>query len=471
MKLTRVAGVFSCAAILCALAACGGGGSGSAPGTPAAGGAKSTTLNGMVAMGSPLEGVTVTAYETDGSSCGSATTKSDGTYSMPITCTVPFLLEANTAQGLLVAPWVNSTTIASYMNVTPLTTGLFFGSIAQSGTQSAMLQALAASDQVQLNSYQTSIIVDLQALYPSSDYGVDWPSVDLVTTPFQANHTGIDLVLDQTALALPDATHNSVTITNTNTDQQFSINTPGASTPSLSSVQALTPIASSVVPVNTTIQFSDINYQQALSSTPGSTGSILDAGNGATGSVTFGLSPSTTANFVTNDGGYSWGAPLVYGNGFDSNVSDQRLPAVAMLCRTVASDGTGSNHQKSTDVLIPSDAVPVTDTTQLVGVSFNRYFEDCLQGGTEPATATGNNFSFDGQGNATVIVSGQSLNVTATQMTGALTSTPLVSLGGQAGSTVFSAFRYTTAFGLTRYVLVEHGSDGGSSNYVGVWLQ
>jgi hypothetical protein len=174
---------------------------------------------------------------------------------------------------------------------------------------------------------------------------------------------------------------------------------------------------------------------------------------------------------VTTDSGYSWGSPLVYGNGFYSNANDLRLPAVAMLCQSVAGQGTGSNGQKSTDVFVPASAVQLTDASELISVSFNRYYEDCLQGGTQPETTTGNYLSFDGQGNAHVTVSGQSLSVTAAQASGALTGTPLVALGGQSRSTVFAAFRYTTAYGLTRYVLVEHGSAGSLQSYVGVWVQ
>ena len=468
----RIAAI-SGAIALASLAACGGGGSGGGSGNTATGplNPAGTTVNGMVASGAALGGITVTAFESDGSTCGTATTKADGTYSMPMTCKAPFVLEAQTAQGLLVAPWVNPTAAAQYMNITPLTTSLFFGSIAQSGTQSALLQSLTALDQATLDNYGAAITVDLQALYPVSTYGVTWPTVNLITTPFEANHQGIDLVLDHTAVTLPNSSNNAVTITNTDTNQQFSIKSPGASTPSLSSVQAPTPNAASIVDAGTTVQYADFNYQQALSSSAAASGSILDAGTGANGTVNFGGSSPASATFVTTDDGYSWGSPLVYGNGFDSNAADLRLPAVAMLCRSVAGDGTGPNSQKSTDVLIPSDAVQLTDASQLIGVSFNRYYEDCLQGGTDPATTTGNTLSFDGAGNASVIVSGQTLSATASQVTGALSSTPLVSLGGQPGSTVFSAFKYTTAYGLTRYVLVEHGSGGSSSNYIGLWLQ
>lgn len=475
MQLTKIVAAVAGTVALIGLAACGGGGGGSSNQTTGTTGTSkpvtTTSVSGVVASGAALGGTTVTAYEPDGTACGSAVTKTDGTYSMAMSCTAPFLLEAQTAQGLLVAPWVDPTAAASYLNITPLTTSLFFGSIAQSGTQSALLQSLSALDQATLDNYGAAITVDLQAMFPPADYGVDWPSVNLVTTPFQANHEGIDLVLDHTALTLPSATNNAVTVTNTDTNQQFAIDSPGASTPAVSSVQVPTPVAGSVVAAGTTIQYADFNYQQALSSTASAKASILDAGTGATGSVTFGGSTPATATFVTNDSGYSWGSPLVYGNGFNSNVADERLPSVAMLCRALSGEGTGPNSQKSTDVLIPADAVQLTNASQLVGVSFNRYYEDCLQGGTYPATTTGNYLSFDGAGNASVTVAGQSLSATAAQVTGALTSTPLVALGGQPGNTVFSAFKYTTAYGVTRYVLVEHGSAGSSSNYLGVWLQ
>lgn len=472
MKITTFAGYILTGSLMATLASCGGSSSDHSSTTTGDGASpSSTTLNGVVATGAALGGVTVTAYEPDGIACGSAVTKDDGTYSMNMRCSVPFVLEAQTAQGLLVAPWVSPTATTNWMNITPLTTSLFFGSIAQSGTQSAILQAVATVNQAQLDGYHAAITADLKALFPPSTYGVNWPDINLITTPFQANHTGIDLVLDNAAVSLPSASANRVTVTNTSTNQQFSINTPGAATPAISNIGMPTPVASSVVAAGATVQYQDFHYLQGLTSSPASMGSILDAGTGANGSVTFGGATQKTAPFVTTDSGYSWGSPLVYGNGFNSNADDLRLPAVAMLCQSVAGQGTGSNSQKSTDVFVPANAVQLTAASQLTGVSFNHYYEDCLQGGTEPETTTGSYLSFDGQGNAHVTVSGQSLSVTAAQASGALTGTPLVALGGQPGSTVFAAFRYTTAYGVTRYVLVEHGSAGSAQGYVGVWLQ
>jgi hypothetical protein len=283
----RFAGYTLTGCIVAALAACGGSSGANSPTTTGDGATpSSTTLNGVVATGAALGGVAVTAYEPDGIACGSAVTKDDGTYSMTMRCKVPFVLEAQTAQGLLVAPWVSPTATANWMNITPLTTSLFFGSIAQSGTQSAILQAVASINQAQLDGYHAAITADLQALFPPSTYDVNWPDINLITTPFQANHTGIDLVLDNAGVSLPTVSDNRVTVTNTSTNQQFSIETPGAATPAVSNIQAPTPVASSVVAAGTTVQYQDFNYQQGLTSKPASTGSIIDAGTGANGSVT-----------------------------------------------------------------------------------------------------------------------------------------------------------------------------------------
>lgn len=91
------------------LTACGGGGGGSTPsssggssggsgsssGTPVTG---AVTLSGVVAMGAPLIGATVTVVDANGASCGTTTTAlADGTYTLPLTCssfTLPLLIEA-----------------------------------------------------------------------------------------------------------------------------------------------------------------------------------------------------------------------------------------------------------------------------------------------------------------------------------------------------------------------------------------
>ncbi|MBN3824201.1 hypothetical protein G3O00_11330 [Burkholderia sp. Ac-20384] len=481
MKHQTLAGLLAGTTLLGALAGCGG--DSSTPSSNNGGnGNVTTTLSGTVATGAPLGNATITAYQADGSECGSAVSAADGTYVMHnIHCTSPFLIEAQTADGLLVSPYVGSG-IVSNMNVTPLTTGIFFGTIAKSGITRTLTDSLQTLDDAQLKGYYANVTADLQTMFPPSAYGVDWTSTDPVTTPFQANHQLVDAVLDHLGLIRPTADNPSVTYVNTSTSQKFSTtasDTGGAA--AVSGVTAQAPLASSIAPVNTTVGYLDFNYGQPLASTTSLRGSILDSGpsavsgGGIAGTVSFG-SPQVASAFTSVGGNYTWGSNIAAANGFDASATDFNLPAVAMLCQSIAGQGAGASNLKSTDVLVPVDAVPVTQASDLVGVSFTRYYEDCLQGGTSPATTTGNYLSFDGQGGATFVVANggstpQTITVPSTQVTGALTGTPLVSLGGQPGNTVLSAYRYQTAYGMTRYVLVERGSAGASSAYVGIWLQ
>ncbi|MBZ5789247.1 hypothetical protein K8353_03925 [Burkholderia contaminans] len=486
MKQQTLAGLLAGTTLLGALAGCGGGDSGT-PSTNNSGNGNgnsnvTTSLSGTVATGSPLGNATITAYQADGSTCGSAVSAADGTYVMHnIHCSSPFLIEAQTADGLLVAPYVGSG-IVSNMNLTPLTTGIFFGTIAKSGITRTLTDSLQTLDDAQLKGYYVNVTADLQAMFPPSAYGVDWTSIDPVTTPFQANHQLVDAVLDHLGLIRPTADNPSVTYVNTSTSQKFSTTAPdNGGAAAVSGVTTQAPLASSVAPANTTVGYLDFNYRQSLASTTSLRGSILDAGasassgGGIAGTVSFG-SPQVASAFTSVGGNYTWGANIAAANGFDASATDFNLPAVAMLCQSLPGQGTGPSYLKSTDVLVPADAVPVTQASDLVGVSFTRYYEDCLQGGTSPATTTGNYLSFDGQGGATFVIANggstpQTVAVPAAQVTGALTGTPLVSLGGQPGSTVLSAYRYQTAYGLTRYVLVERGGAGASSAYVGIWLQ
>ncbi|CAB3764638.1 hypothetical protein GQ57_17850 [Burkholderia sp. MSh2] len=479
MKQQTLAGLLAGTTLLGALAGCGGGDSGTPSSSNGDNGNVTTTLSGTVATGAPLGNVTVTAYDASGSQCGSAVSAADGTYVMRnIHCSSPFLIEAQTADGLLVSPYVGSG-IAANMNVTPLTTGIFFGTIAASGVTKTLTDSLQTLDAAQLKGYYANITADLNTMFPPSAYGVDWSSIDPVATPFQANHQLVDAVLDNLGLIRPTAANPSVTYVNTRTSQTFSTTPSGSGgAASVGSVGAQAPLASSVAAANTTVGYLDFNYQQPLASTTNLSGSILDSGSsggGIAGTVSFG-SPQVSSAFTSVGGNYTWGAKIAAASGFDASATDFNLPAVAMLCQSLPGQGTGPSNLKSTDVLVPANAVPVTQASDLIGVSFTRYYEDCLQGGTSPATTTGNYLSFDGQGGATFVVANggsasQTVTVPAAQVTGALTGTPLVSLGGQPGSTVLSAYRYQTAYGLTRYVLVERGGAGASSAYVGIWLQ
>lgn len=218
-----------------------------------------------------------------------------------------------------------------------------------------------------------------------------------------------------------------------------------------------------------TSQFFDFNYLQDLNGVPAATGNIVDNGANKLGSVTFGRS-GTTAGFTpqANGNGYSWNSPISYGNGFGSNPGDVNVPAVAMICQSVPSNG--GSRGKTTDVLVTKSATAITNAANLAGVQFSSYNEDCFAESASSAVV-------DGSGNVTfnVVNNGTpaSISLTASQFSAALSGTP-ISNTGNGSITIFNAYRYTDSqSGQARYVLVEHGAATATNvtrGYLGVWL-
>ena len=230
-------------------------------------------------------------------------------------------------------------------------------------------------------------------------------------------------------------------------------------------ISVIAPVGTAGAPIST--NYFDFNYLQNVNGAASAVAaSIVDNGSGTqTNNLTFGPTP-TIASFNAVAGGYSWGLPLTYGMGFNSSFSDSNVPAAAMICQ--AAGGIGGVNGKSTDVLVTSASTPLVSAGALAGLTFSTYDEDCL-------SVSGHSASFDASGNATFNVTNggvaSTVSFTAAEFTSALTGTPTTKGGGY---TTFSAYRYKTAFGLTRYVLVEHGSSvatGLTSGYVGIWRQ
>lgn len=219
MNRTRLYARTACVTALAAmlLTACGGGGSDS--NSPPSGGStpQASTLKGVVAQGAPLANVTVTAIQADGTPCGAATTGQDGSYTLQSACTVPFAVQTGSGTAQLTAPWVNSQTAASTLNLTPLSTALFLGLTGQNG-----VAGLNGVTQDQLGKLQGALLSALQSLYPVGTYGVDWSKVDLVGTPFSADHTGLDHVLDNLSVTTSSS---KVSLVNTQTSQQIGLDT------------------------------------------------------------------------------------------------------------------------------------------------------------------------------------------------------------------------------------------------------
>lgn len=490
------AAVFAAIFCLC-LAACGGGGSDSASGTTGStgtggstatgggstntgggtnpgsgtgtGGGQTTTsaVSGTVATGAPVAGATVIAYEPNGTSCGTATTAADGTYTLNGTCTAPYLLAANTAQGMLLTPITSTQTNGS---ITPITTGILSSATGTASTSSVAVLAatLTTLGNGQLATVGSQVLAQLANLFPSY---TSWASLNPFAS-FSANHTGVDAVLDQLAL---EVSGNTVTFINTDTSQQFTAAYSGGNV-TVGSVTAVPNLASSSPNAwPATAQYLDYNYATTTLGSTSAPGAATFVDNGPTAGTAALTTPAASNVAMSLGNPMTFSAQWSAGIGFDWYSTDYNAPSVLMLCgAAVPNDGT--NGDKSWDVLLPANAVPVTNASQVMGLAFTRFYEDCYQGGTYPATTAGNYLSFDGSGNASfsVMLSAtqqQSYAVPASQFFAG----PVSNVANSGWTVQWSLYRYTTAAGLVRYAVVEHGLNpagtGASSHYIGLWLQ
>jgi hypothetical protein len=218
------------------------------------------------------------------------------------------------------------------------------------------------------------------------------------------------------------------------------------------------------------VGYADYHYN-APGMTPG-IASIVDKGVGVAG--TLNLRSQAITVTPQPDGGFLWGSPVQYGMNFSSLASDPNLPAASMVCMA-ANPGDGIDGLKSTDVLITQTASKVMSATDLAGITFAQYWEDCRRDGVSAATplTVHASIAVDASGNATISKIGQApITLTATKVTALLSGAP-ASAVGLPGTPWFQAYRFVTAGGLTNCVVVEHpiNPTDSSRGYVGAWVQ
>ena len=183
--------------------ACGGGGSTSAPPPPV----DKSTISGTAASGAPIVGI-VNILGANGAAASSAI-GSDGSYNIDVTSlTPPYILFAEGhVTGKSVAMY-SAAVAAGTVNITPITDFILrnalagpaesaYANWATSQVSAAALTAAEANAQQQLEPVLTAMGI-------SSD-------VDLITSPFNADQTGLDMVLE--ALTI---TYNGTVATVTN---------------------------------------------------------------------------------------------------------------------------------------------------------------------------------------------------------------------------------------------------------------
>ncbi len=169
-------------------------------------------VSGTVASGGALAGARVTLKDSVGSSL-TATTVSNGTYSIDTTgLTPPFLLLVTTPTKSFYSVSADAAT-SSTINITPLTDLIIRSWYNVQGLSMDAAFAAPASNPPPSPTAVgviSSVIQDVVQLW-LDQAGVTAGSFNLISTPFTADGTGVDLVLDQTTV---DPSTGSVIISN-----------------------------------------------------------------------------------------------------------------------------------------------------------------------------------------------------------------------------------------------------------------
>ncbi len=197
----------------------GGGGGGTGTGSP--------TVSGTVASGSALGGVTVTLKDSLGSSA-TATTGTDGKYSIDTTgLTAPFLVLVTSPTGTKFYSVSADANTASTINITPLTDIIIRSWYSvQGGTIGAAFANPTAAGNAPPSpttvAVINSVVQNIVQLW--LDQAGVTGTVNLISTPFTANGTGIDQVLDQTTV---NTATGQLTITGGGVTQNTSVTATG----------------------------------------------------------------------------------------------------------------------------------------------------------------------------------------------------------------------------------------------------
>lgn len=172
------------------LSACGGGGGDTTAPVP---------LSGTVAVGAPLANADVSIKGANGGTA-SAITDANGDYTADIAgLTAPFMVRASgLSAGVPTELFSVATSATATLNVTPLTTALTTQVLGTAPAQAfEQASAIAAVNATTLNLAKTRLVQALEDVLVQ--LGKTPANVDPFTTPFRADNTGLDKLLDLVA--------------------------------------------------------------------------------------------------------------------------------------------------------------------------------------------------------------------------------------------------------------------------------
>jgi hypothetical protein len=216
--------------VLAALAACGGGGGGSTTPTPAPVACATNCVSGVAASGKAIGGATVTLTDSTGAT-RTAITGADGSYQIDTTGLVgPFLLKVAAAGGATffsVSADSNAKTTVNLTQLSDLMVRTWYGA---QGVDAAVAFSAPAANPAPppavLPTLASSVLSLVQVWLDRNGVPANY---NPITSAFTTNGTGIDAVLDATALNPASPTTVTITITSGTMTQTTTLTLGGGS--------------------------------------------------------------------------------------------------------------------------------------------------------------------------------------------------------------------------------------------------
>ncbi len=272
---------FLLGAIAIVLLGCGGGGDNPRN--------NSTTLSGTAATGLPIANATISVKDKHGNKA-SETTSQDGRYSVDVTSmTAPYLIKvgnlysiATTSGNANVHPFTDMI-IRNWFNVQGLDVDSVFAGTGAMPSPPTEIEIA------------TIELVVRQILTPyMSVANVDSSNFNLITTPFNADHTGFDAVLDTLIVTQPVTPGGAVTIANsTSTGNILSVH----EATSLTAAPTVTGFSQPTGSVGTLVSISGTNFSGSIVNNSVSFGGGVNAT--ITASTTNSLTVSIPSGAIT----------------------------------------------------------------------------------------------------------------------------------------------------------------------------
>jgi hypothetical protein len=179
-------------ALTLGLTACGGGDDDPAPVAAAAAAATATaTITGVAATGAPIAGGKVNAVNAAGQTA-TATTAADGSYSISVAAGSPYALNITDSAGKV---WYSYAPDAGVANITPLST-LALSKANANKPLSALFEAWGTAPLSSDTVLNAAKLLNANFQSQLAAKGVDSTQFNVFDTPFSANRTGFDAVLD-----------------------------------------------------------------------------------------------------------------------------------------------------------------------------------------------------------------------------------------------------------------------------------